>query len=114
MPYINTTLSIKLSEEERDSLKRRMGEIICDIPGKSEEWLMLGFKDEVSMYFRGEKKEKIAFIDVKIFGKADKQHKEKVNEQICEMFLIQLGIPQENVFVVFSEVEDWGWNGSML
>lgn len=114
MPYINTTLSIKLSEEEKETIKRRMGEIICDLPGKSEEWLMIGFTEDISMYFRGEKKDKVAFVEIKIFGKSDKQHKEKVNEQLSEMFLNQLSIPQENIFIVFSEIEDWGWNGNML
>ena len=45
MPFIDTKLNIKLTEEKEIALKKRLGEAIATFPGKSEYWLMLNFSD---------------------------------------------------------------------
>lgn len=114
MPYINSTLTVKLTEEKKEAIKAKLGEIIAEIPGKSEEWLMVAFNDEKSMYFRGDKKEKAGFVEVKIFGTAQRENKEAITNRICELYEEELDISKKNLFVVIEEVKDWGWNGSMF
>ncbi|NMM62677.1 hypothetical protein HBE96_08210 [Clostridium sp. P21] len=114
MPYINSTLTLKLSEEKKESIKTKLGEIISEIPGKSEEWLMVGFNDNYSLYFRGNKKDKAAFVEIKIFGTAERKYKEIINLKICELFENELSISRDSVYITFTEVQDWGWNGSMF
>ena len=114
MPYINSTLTVKLTEEMQEVIKSKLGEIITEIPGKSEEWLMVGFKDDHTLFFRGDKKEKAAFVEIKIFGSADKEHKEAITSKVCTLFEEELQIPKDSIFVVFDEVKDWGWNGNMF
>lgn len=114
MPYINSKLTTKLSEENREHLKAKMGEIISEIPGKSEEWLMVSFNEEETIYFRGVKMEKAAFVEVKIFGKAKREHKNRVADLLCNLFESEINIPKENVYITFREVEDWGWNGELF
>lgn len=55
MPFINSKVNITLSEEEKTALKTRLGQAISLIPGKSESWLMIGFEDNCSLYFKGKK-----------------------------------------------------------
>ncbi|PRR82430.1 hypothetical protein CLVI_17700 [Clostridium vincentii] len=59
MPYINSTLTVKMTDEKKELIKSRLGEIITEIPGKSEEWLMVGFKDGHELFFRGEKNKRL-------------------------------------------------------
>ena len=114
MPYINSTLTIKISDEEKEKIKSKLGEIITEIPGKSEEWLMIGFKDEHVMFFRGDKKEKAAFVEIKIFGSTDKNHKEAITSRVSTLFEEELSIPKDSIYIIFDEVKDWGWNGKMF
>lgn len=114
MPYINSRLTVKLSEQQEENLKSKMGEIIAAIPGKSEEWLMVSFDDNKTIYFRGKKMEKAAFIEVKIFGTTEKQYKNKVTDLVCSLYEKELNIPKNCIYITFSEVTDWGFNGEMF
>lgn len=114
MPYINSKVTVKLSEENKENLKVKMGQIISELPGKSEEWLMVSFNDRETIYFRGNRMDKAAFVDVKMFGRADRQHKNKVAQMLCSLLESEADIPQENIYITFSEIEDWGWNGELF
>lgn len=114
MPYINSTLTVKLTEEKKEIVKAKLGEIISEIPGKSEEWLMVGFNDDYSLYFRGAKKDKAAFVEIKIFGTAERKYKEAITSKICGLFENELSIPKDSIYITFEEVKDWAWNGTMF
>lgn len=114
MPYINSTITTKLSKEKEEKVKAKLGKIIAEIPGKSEEWLMVGFKEENTLYFRGERKEKAAFVEIKIFGTAERKYKEAITSKVCSLFEEELSIPKDSIYIVFDEVKDWGWNGMMF
>ncbi|MFW2489296.1 phenylpyruvate tautomerase MIF-related protein [Clostridium chromiireducens] len=111
MPFIGSKVSMKISEEKEEIIKRKLGEAIQLIPGKSETFLMVGFEDEYSLYFAGEKLEKGAFIEVKIFGKASKESYADLTSAICNIYEEELEIPQNKIYVKYEEVQDWGWNG---
>ena len=53
MPYIQTRTNISVSPEQRENIKRRLGEA-ASIIGKSESWLMTEIVDNCKMYFRGD------------------------------------------------------------
>ena len=46
MPFIDTKLNVKLTDEKEVKLKARLGEAIATFPGKSEYWLMLTLAGE--------------------------------------------------------------------
>ncbi|KAJ51781.1 phenylpyruvate tautomerase PptA (4-oxalocrotonate tautomerase family) [Clostridium tetanomorphum] len=114
MPYINATVSTKLSEEKRETIKAKLGEIICKIPGKSEQWLMISFNDNNSIYFRGNIKEKAAFIEVKIYGSTNRKTKNEIAKDISNVFEGELGILKDNIYLTFEEIQDWAWNGALF
>ena len=68
MPFIDSKVSVSVSEEQEKELKTRLGQAIALIPGKSESWLMTGFQDNYHLYFRGDNSQPIAYIEVKIYG----------------------------------------------
>ena len=114
MPYINSTLTVKMTDEKKEAIKSKLGEIITEIPGKSEEWLMVGFKDDHTLFFRGDKKQKAAFVEIKIFGTADRKYKEAITSKVSSLFEEELNIPKDSIYITFDEIKDWGWNGKMF
>ena len=111
MPFIGSKITVKISSEKEEIIKKRLGEAIELIPGKSETFLMVGFEDEYSLYFAGEKLEKGAFVEVKVFGKSSKDAYSNLTAQICKIYEEELGIPQDKIYVKYEEVGNWGWNG---
>ena len=83
MPFINVKTSASLTEEKRDTIKTELGQAVS-VMGKGESFLMVGFEENVPLYFGGEAQKKCAFVDVRVFGAVD---------------------PLQEGF------SDWGWNG---
>ncbi len=112
MPYIDTKTTVKLTKEKKDALAKRFGKAISIIPGKSEAHLMLGFQDEIKMYFAGETGKPMAFVEVKILGTSTREHFSNLTAEICSILNEELGIDGDCVYVQYVEATHWGWNGS--
>lgn len=110
MPFINTKTNVPVSKEKENAIKTKLGQAISLIPGKSESWLMVGFEPECSLYFRGSDSDKIAFVEVKIYGKAARSACDKLTAAITNILGEELGIQQ--VYIKYEEVAVWGFNGS--
>ena len=111
MPFINSKISVKVNEEQEKQLKQELGEAIRIIPGKSENWLMVGFEDEYKLYFKGDKSEPLAFVEVSVFGSGNPAAFDKLTGRICEIFNNILGIKPDNIYVKYEATSNWGWNG---
>lgn len=114
MPFINSKVTVKITPEKEAVIKQKLGKAIENIPGKSEGWLMLGFEDEYTLYFKGEKCEKAAFVEVKVYGSPSNSSRtafESMTAEICRIYGDELGIPAGSIYVTYQMIEDWGWNG---
>lgn len=111
MPFINSKISKKITKEQETELKTLLGQAIATIPGKSESWLMLGFEDEYSLYFRGDNSEAIAFVEVSVFGGENKAAFDALTGKICDIFGQVLGIKADHIYVKYEATTNWGWNG---
>jgi len=114
MPFIDSKVNVKMTDEDKDTIKKCLGQAISLIPGKSENWLMVGFDDDYTMYFRGDGNEKIAYIKVNLYGGASKSAYQKLTEEISNIYNEVLGIPKDKIYIQYEETEYWGWNGSNL
>lgn len=111
MPFIDSKVSVAISEEQEKELKTRLGQAISLIPGKSESWLMTGFEDNYHLYFKGDNSEPTAFIEVKVFGKENSSAFDALTAEICKIFNEVLGIASDRIYVKYEAVANWGWNG---
>lgn len=50
MPFINSKISVALTDAQEQEIKARLGQAITAIPGKSESWLMVGFEPEYVVF----------------------------------------------------------------
>jgi phenylpyruvate tautomerase PptA (4-oxalocrotonate tautomerase family) len=112
MPYIDTLTTVKITPEQEAELVSAYGKAIELIEGKTEDWLMLNFKGESRMAFRGTTSPDIAMIDVYILGKAKDSEYDKLTEKLCEIVTTVLGVPRNRIYVKYAEYERWGYNGT--
>ena len=95
MPFIDCKLSRKLDGEQKDKIKRRLGEAVR-VLGKPESYLMVGIADGYDLYFGGKKLENGAYVSVSLF----------------DILGEELGAAGTEVYVTYHGVNDWGWNGA--
>lgn len=112
MPYISTKVSVSISPEKEQSLKTKFGKAISILPGKSEHWLMLSFEDNCRLYFQGDNSQPTAFVEVKIYGKANADAYNRLTEEISSILGEELSIPPARIYVKYEETPYWGFNGS--
>ncbi len=111
MPYINNVTTKKLDKAMMDEIKKELGQIIAEIPGKTEKWLMVAFSDETPIYFGGDDSADSAYVEVSIFGSASDDDYDRLTARICALYYEKLGISPDRVYVKYEESSHWGWNG---
>lgn len=110
MPFIDSKITVLVTEEKRSIIKSELGKAI-GIVGKPESFLMVGFEDNYDLYMGGNKLDKGAFVAVSLFGNAPSSAYNQMTAEICRIYKEQLGIPEDAVYITYSGVKDWGWNG---
>lgn len=110
MPFIDSKITVPVAQEKREALKTELGKAISTL-NKPESYLMIGFEDNYDLYMGGKKLEKGAFVEVKLFGNASPAAYEKMTEQICNIYEKELGIPGNGIYITYSGITDWGYNG---
>ena len=111
MPFIDTKVSAKITEEDKKILTARLGKAIELLPGKTERWLMLAFTGEVDMAFAGTLGD-CAMVNVKIFDKSTDKAYSALTAEICRIMSEVLAISPDRVYVQYDECSFWGYNGS--
>ena len=111
MPYIAVNTAQKLSDAQKEKIKTELGRLITVIPTKTEAVTLIDISDSRSIYKGGENVSG-AFIDVRLFRKADFESKKKFTEETFEMFSRELGIKKENMYLSIMEFDTWGSGGT--
>ena len=114
MPYICTTTTKKLSAEEQKSFTDELGRAIALVPGKSEQWLMLGIHDGVKMAFQGTDEGGAAMIEVQLLGHAQRDALDKLTAALTDIASRIFKINPDRVYISYRECDIWGWNGTNL
>lgn len=110
MPFIDVKLSKKITDAEKDKLKSELGKCVA-IMHKPESYLMVGVCDGYDLYFAGNKLNNGAFVSVSVFGKVAPSDAEKMSGAICTLLKNLFGTDGSDVYITYSGVSDWGWNG---
>lgn len=110
MPFIDSKITVNVTEEKKETIKTELGKAIAII-NKPESFLMVGMDDGYDLYMGGRKLDKGAFVAVSLFGNAPSEQYDKLTAEICRIYEEQLGIPGNAVYITYTGVQDWGWNG---
>lgn len=111
MPFINSKVTVKMSDAQKETVKARLGKAVSILPGKSESWLMVGFEDNQTLYFQGNQNAPTAFVEVKVYGRASSSAYNALTGEITKTLTEELAIPANRIYVKYEEVENWGFNG---
>ncbi|MDD6022610.1 MAG: phenylpyruvate tautomerase MIF-related protein [Acutalibacteraceae bacterium] len=111
MPFISTKTNTQITKEKEEAVKAKLGKAISAL-GKSEGWLMLEFRDDCRLWFKGKNDRPLAMVEVSLFGAAGRAAYEKMTAEITDILSSELGIAPGDIYVKYEEVENWGWNGS--
>ena len=113
MPFIDSKVTVSLSAEQKDELKIQLGRAIS-LLGKPESFLMIGFEENYDLYMGGTKMDIGAYVAVSMFGNSSSASYENMTVEISRIFEEVLNIPPKNIYITYSPIEHWGWNGHNL
>ena len=111
MPFIQVKTNTAISSETETALKADLGQAISLLPGKSENWLMIDFAPEAHLWFRGTDAPAV-IAEVSVVGSFSGGDYQKLTAELCRIFSSRLPVPSDRIYVKYSEVPFWGWNGS--
>lgn len=114
MPTIQIKSAINISDDVKELIKVDLGKAIEAIPGKSEGWLMVLFGHCQDLYFRGEKNNQAALVEVGIKGSAAKENFAKLGELITQSLTKHTDLEADGIYISFTEFENYMWNSMML
>jgi phenylpyruvate tautomerase PptA (4-oxalocrotonate tautomerase family) len=113
MPFISFSVGTSPDALQQEKLKTELGRLIEILPGKSENVLMIDICGGHTLYFRGEKKKRCAFIDVRLYKESPLAAKQEFTEKLTLLTEEILGIPRADIFVSILEFANWGAGGTL-
>ena len=111
MPFINVKTNASVEADKKQSIKTAMGKAITAIPGKSENWLMVGIQGGYDLWFKGSDAP-AAMVEVSVYASASPSAYSALTAEITDVLNINLGISPDRIYVSYCETPNWGWNGS--
>ncbi len=114
MPYISVKTSATLLPEQKDAIMMRLGKDITRIPGKTEKALMVDITDCHDLYMAGSALANGAFVDVRMFGEAEKADKKAFTEAVFSTLSTVCGMDPKNIYLTIDSYEEWGTRGSLF
>ena len=111
MPFIISKVNVPVSIEQETEIKTRLGKAIEFVPGKNEEYLLLGFEENYHLWLKGDNKKPIAYIEANIFGNENHFGYKEFTKAVTEIFNDVLNIPPENIYIKYDDIKAWGVSG---
>jgi phenylpyruvate tautomerase len=112
MPLLKLETTVVISEDKRKALLASLSKIVAETIGKPEQYVMVTASQAV-MLMSGNPGE-AAFVDVHSIGGLTDDVNRKLSQKVCKLLNDSLGVPENRVYLNFTDVEasNWGWNGS--
>jgi len=114
MPYIEAKMSIKLDDNQKDNLQKKLTGAVSNAFGKPKAYIMANIEDDKALYMAESKVAKGAYIAIRLLGSASRPACQSLTKEICSILQNDFGIDGANVYVSYHPVDLWGWNGSMF
>ena len=112
MPYISTSTNVKMDLQKEAQLRSRMGKEIGPIVGQDEKWIMCEYSSGSHIWFKCDNLAPCAYLQVKLFGTAEKDMCERMSAALCNIMKEELSVPGDRIYITYSDHAFWGYNGS--
>jgi phenylpyruvate tautomerase PptA (4-oxalocrotonate tautomerase family) len=112
MPLLKLETTVVLSEDKRQALLASLSKTVAETIGKPQQYVLVA-ASQAAMQMSGSPGE-AAFVDVRSIGGLTGEVNRKLSQKVCQLLHDALGIPQNRIYLNFTDVEasQWGWNGS--
>ena len=114
MPFIMTKINFSLDEMQEKNLKFGIANSMKNAFGLTENYILAGFDENFKMYLRGDKNQKIAFIEVSLFGNEEHIGYAEFFSEMTKVFVEVLSIPPKNIYIKFDDISVWGVGGKIF
>ncbi|MCQ2741406.1 MAG: phenylpyruvate tautomerase MIF-related protein [Alphaproteobacteria bacterium] len=114
MPYIEAKMSVKLNDNQKDSLQKKLTDAVSSTFGKPKAYIMTNIEDNKALYMAERKLEKGAYIAISLLGAPSKSACQSLTQEICAILQSDFGIDDASVYVTYHPTDLWGWNNSMF
>lgn len=111
MPYIQLKTNKRIDKVDEIYLKGEFGTSIGLLSGKSENWLMVEFTDDLHLYFQGSDAP-CAILEVKVYGRSNPSDYDRLTNRLTELVSDRLKIDSDRIYVEYEETPYWGYSGS--
>ena len=110
MPYLKIQCNLALDEPTGHKLLAQASAAVAARLGKPERYVMVALEPQRSMMFAGNC-DPLAFLELKSIALPETQTS-ALSGVLCDLMTELLAIPQDRIFIVFSNVPRsmWGWN----
>jgi phenylpyruvate tautomerase PptA (4-oxalocrotonate tautomerase family) len=112
MPLLRLETTAALAEDKRQALLAALSKAVAETIGKPEQYVMVA-ASQAAMQMSGSPGD-AAFVDVRSIGGLGGDVNRKLSQKVCQLLRDSLGIPQDRVYLNFTDVKagQWGWNGN--
>jgi len=111
MPYLRIQTNTKVDSDVRTTLLSRCSQVVAEMLGKPESYVMVHLEDDSKMMFAGGV-EPLAYLELKSLGMPEERTGD-FSRCLCSLMREELGIEPSRVYIEFSSPPRhmWGWNG---
>ena len=113
MPYLAINTAQELSAAQKEKIKAELGRLVTIIPTKTEAGLIIDFSGGRTMY-KGGQVINGAFVDLRLFKKAELEPKKKYTAEVFDLLSRELGIEKEHMYLTIGEYDNWGVRGELI
>nr|VFJ43810.1 MAG: Phenylpyruvate tautomerase PptA, 4-oxalocrotonate tautomerase family [Candidatus Kentron sp. FW]VFJ55535.1 MAG: Phenylpyruvate tautomerase PptA, 4-oxalocrotonate tautomerase family [Candidatus Kentron sp. FW] len=111
MPYLRIQSNVSIDSAKEQSVLTKISTTIAEQLEKPLRYMMAGIDTDCTMMLGGSS-DPLAFVELKGLAFPESRTAE-LSGTLCELLQAELGIPQNRIYIVFSNVprDMWGWNG---
>lgn len=111
MPYLSIQTNINVGPDLHTTLLTKASQLIAEILGKPEDYVMVALQANTPMRFAGTD-QATAFLALKSI-RLPKAATTELSQKICAFIEENLRVPKNRIYIEFTNAEAalWGWDG---
>ena len=111
MPFLHVTSNADAGPEAAEAVLHQCAGLCCDLLGKPADYMQTAYHPASTMTM-GSRQGPCVFAELKSIGLPG-DSVQRLSEALTTGLADGLGVPPENVYLVFQDVprEQWAWNG---
>jgi phenylpyruvate tautomerase PptA (4-oxalocrotonate tautomerase family) len=110
VPYLSIQTNLILSSEQSRKILQKASQLVSQILGKPESYVMVAIQDASKMSFGGNT-DPLAYLELKSLGLPENSTVD-FSRSLCSLLHTELGIEPARIYIEFAGPERhmWGWD----